>query len=349
MNYAYGGRGRWLLRRLAERDAEQREGSGVRAHLARQHGVSRCPGERFRLLGRPRDGGRRLEPRRSHGSEGLPHGAGVRQLAAAGPRLSCTKYNEGDVSQLSAESSVFSPAIARLNQRSFAFYVNGAGALRYAHSDSEWLCPTPSTTPCATWWFPHTHALPAKGGVDAVRIDGPQLRLLVVTVDGQGRLWESRLTTNVFQQETWTPPALIPGSSKVLGEPSLARRALCSVFLAYKTTGDSSVIASGLVVGVGGGSPAGVPHGRGRPDRAARLRLTPGSAGATCPPGRAPTPCWARSHTPVECSRSGSWTRRPAGGSRPSTCSPRGKGSKGVPRSPGCRGVRQTTPSAGCT
>ena len=169
-----------------------------------------------------------------------PKGSTVRayaNLQPQGPGCEYTKYNEGDVSQLSAESSMLSPAIARLNQRSFAFYVNGAGALRYAHSDSEWLCPTPSTTPCATWSFPHTHALPAKGGVDAVRIDGPQ-RLLVVTVDGQGRLWESRLTTNVFQQETWTPPALIPGSSKVLGEPSLARRALCSVFLAYKTTGD---------------------------------------------------------------------------------------------------------------
>jgi hypothetical protein len=168
-----------------------------------------------------------------------PAGTTVRAYANYQPSGSCeyTRYNKSAISISSSESSRLSPAIARLNQRAYAFYVNASGALRYARSESEWLCPQPSATPCARWSIPQTHPLPAASGVDVQPIDSPKA-LLVVTVDSVGRLWESRLTTDFFSgAETWTTPALIPGSSPVIGEPSLARRGLCSMYLTYKTIG----------------------------------------------------------------------------------------------------------------
>jgi hypothetical protein len=108
---------------------------------------------------------------------------------------------------------------------------------RYTHTDSEWLCPVPSATNCATWSAPQTLGLPAGGGIDVEHLDSPNA-LLAVSVDTLGRLWQARLTTDANHVETWTSPTLIAGSSPARGEPSLARRGLCTMFLAYKTAGN---------------------------------------------------------------------------------------------------------------
>jgi hypothetical protein len=166
-----------------------------------------------------------------------PAGTTVRAYANYEPGGSCeyTRYNESAASGV--EKSALSPAIARLNQRAYSFYVRTDGVPRYTHTDSEWLCPVPSASPCATWSAPQTLGLPAAGGIDVARLDSPNA-LLAVSVDSIGRLWQARLTTDLNQVETWTSPTLIPGSGPAVGEPSLARRGLCTMFLAYKTTGN---------------------------------------------------------------------------------------------------------------
>jgi hypothetical protein len=74
--------------------------------------------------------------------------------------------------------------------------------------------------------------------MDAERLDGyaPRSSLLLIARDGLGRLWQSRLSVNFLGLERWTARTRVPGSSRVLGEPALARYGPCSTYLAYKDT-----------------------------------------------------------------------------------------------------------------
>lgn len=128
------------------------------------------------------------------------------------------------------------PALARIGNRLYAFWVND-GKLWYAYSTSAWKCPQIGTA-CGSWQAPRPADMAAGGGVDVERIrvrgDGFTAdQLLVVTVDGSGKIWERRVN-GPGGGYVWSRKEQVPGSIG-LGPPSLASTGDGSnVYLVYK-------------------------------------------------------------------------------------------------------------------
>lgn len=149
------------------------------------------------------------------------------------PNAACeyTRYNRSNID----EASSVSPALEQLNGQTYAFYVRTDGELRVAHTDSGWSCDVPDAdTECATWSDPET-VLPEAVSVDVERVGSPA-ELLVVYLDPDGQLIETRLALGASGLPTWSPEVVIPDASQATGELSMARLGPCRVFLAYKTT-----------------------------------------------------------------------------------------------------------------
>lgn len=163
-----------------------------------------------------------------------PAGKTVRAYANFSPGGSGCEYTRYNQIRINDASSMQTPAMARLGNRLYVFFP-ALGQLRHTYSTSSWNCPEPSIdTPCGYWTSSEATQMNAHGGVDAERIgNGSQERLLIVTIDKNGKLWERRLGVNSQGQEHWTSPTRIPNSSTATGEPALARID-GGAYLAYK-------------------------------------------------------------------------------------------------------------------
>lgn len=79
----------------------------------------------------------------------------------------------------------------------------------------------------------------AHHGVDVIRLGTrDQARLLVITIDTEGQLWQKQLSLNSQGEEVWSQATQIPGSSPAAGEPSLADLGHCKKFLSYRGADD---------------------------------------------------------------------------------------------------------------
>ncbi|MFI7134308.1 hypothetical protein ACIBQ1_52180 [Nonomuraea sp. NPDC050153] len=128
------------------------------------------------------------------------------------------------------------PALARIGNRLYAFWVNG-GRLWYAYSTSPWDCQEIGTG-CGRWQEVRRTDMAADGGVDAervrVRFNGSSAeQVLVVTIDGSGKIWERRINSAAGGYQ-WSRREQVPGGVG-LGPPSLAATGDGSnVYLVYK-------------------------------------------------------------------------------------------------------------------
>ncbi len=172
--------------------------------------------------------------------EFAPAGTTVRAYAnykPGGGGCEFTRYNQSSIENA---ASTQSPAIARLGNRLYVFY-SVLGAVYYTYSTDAGNCPVPDTTACGTWSDTEIAYMDAQGGVDAVKIgDGADARLLVVTIDHNGVLWERRLALDASGNESWTDHRQIAGSATptnglaTRSEPSLSDLGYCKIFLAYR-------------------------------------------------------------------------------------------------------------------
>lgn len=146
-----------------------------------------------------------------------------------------TRYNQ---SLIPNAASLKSPAMARLGNRLYAFH-SVLGLLHYTYSTDAGNCPVPDVTPCATWAATERAGMDAHHGVDVVRLGTrDQARLLVITIDTEGQLWQKQLSLNSQGDEVWSQATRIPGSSPAAGEPSLADLGHCKKFLSYRGADD---------------------------------------------------------------------------------------------------------------
>jgi hypothetical protein len=152
------------------------------------------------------------------------------------PGESC-EYTRAKEVIIPAAASVQTPALGRLQGRLYAFY-SILGLLRYTHTSLPINCPIDNDSACIDWSDWSNALLNAGGGVDVAPLAGfgSAPGLLVVTIDNDGVLWESRLTLTVNGGEAFTPPVRIPNSSIAAGEPALAQVGACANILVYKDT-----------------------------------------------------------------------------------------------------------------
>jgi hypothetical protein len=178
--------------------------------------------------------------------EFAPPGTTVRAYAnykPGGGGCEFTRYNQSIIEDA---ASMQSPAMARLGNRLYVFY-SVLGAVYYTYSTDAGNCPEPSTDPCATWSDPEIAYMDAQGGVDVVKIgDAAEARLLVVTIDHEGTIWERRLSVDGSGNESWTDHREIAGEAAPVeglstgSAPSLSDLGYCKIFLAYRGA-DSAV------------------------------------------------------------------------------------------------------------
>lgn len=163
-----------------------------------------------------------------------PEGTTVRAYSnfrSSGGGCEFTRYNS---SLIPKAASIQSPAIARLGNRFYAFF-SVLGLLFYTHSDDMGNCPVPSLSPCATWSDTESLSMDAGNGVDIVRLgQGNSAKLLVITIDSEGQVWENRLFLNENRKEIWDDPVKVAGASAATGEPSLSDLGRCKIFLSYR-------------------------------------------------------------------------------------------------------------------
>lgn len=165
-------------------------------------------------------------------------GITVRAYANFKPGNGGCEYTRYNRSQIPNAASLQSPAISRLGNRVYAFH-SVLGLLHYTHSTDAGNCPVPDVTPCATWTSIERAGMDAHHGVDILRLGtGDQARLLVVTIDTEGQLWQKQLSLNAQGDEVWSQATKIPGSSPAAGEPSLADLGHCKKFLSYRGADD---------------------------------------------------------------------------------------------------------------
>lgn len=130
--------------------------------------------------------------------------------------------------------TAISPAIARYHDRTYIFW-GTANAISYRWTSSEMNCPVPAKARCAAWDGLGTIPIPSARGLDVVRFgSGSGTRLIVVAINSEGQLVETRLAIS-GSSEMWTTPVAIDSSEVVSGEPSLAAMDDCDVTLAYKS------------------------------------------------------------------------------------------------------------------
>jgi hypothetical protein len=157
-----------------------------------------------------------------------PDGTLVRAYANFRPGSGC-EHTRWHQTRVPASATQAAPSIARLRGRMYVFSTP-LGILRYAWSTSRWSCARPELTSCGSFagWGDGPLYTNAFRGVDVARIHyGPSAgldRLLVVAVDDDGLLWETRLWLSSSGVESWTTPTPVPGATASSGIPALTAR-----------------------------------------------------------------------------------------------------------------------------
>lgn len=166
-----------------------------------------------------------------------PAGETVRAYANNGPNRECelTRMNEAAVGGARTNTSL---ALARAAGRTYLFFVDPSGVVRYAASTSSWQCTTAESGCPGSSWGGVQHAgfaVTAEGVDIAAATFAGRTYLAVVVSAADGTLW-SRFAVHAGNNITWTPAAMIP-SAQVSGEPALAGiRGGSGLYLAYKGT-----------------------------------------------------------------------------------------------------------------
>lgn len=165
-----------------------------------------------------------------------PAGTTVRAYAnfkPGGPGCEFTRYNQMTLSQA---KSTRSPALTRLGNRLFIFYVED-GKVMYSDSTSTWNCPEPVDEGCAgaTWSTPRTKSFNAAiDGIDATAVKTANGRKILVVASGEDGVLRYAYLTIVGGVESWSVPERIPGASLSAGEPSIALTMPSGGVLAYR-------------------------------------------------------------------------------------------------------------------
>lgn len=167
-----------------------------------------------------------------------PEGTSVRAYANFKPGGGGCEYTRYNSSFIPRAASLKSPAIARLGNRLYVFY-SVLGLVQYNFSKDAGNCPVPDVTPCSTWSATGRADMDASNGVDIIRLGkGEDERLLVISIDTDGQLWQKQLTLNSQGEELWGSLSQLPSYSPAAGEPSLADLGHCKIFLSYRGTDD---------------------------------------------------------------------------------------------------------------
>jgi hypothetical protein len=153
-------------------------------------------------------------------------GRHVRAYANFHPGGSCeyTRYNQVQVEGAQSDRA---PAVARLGNRIYAFWVDQASRrVRYRFSTSAWNCSTPGP-PCGSWdggGIATTSEMGEIAGIDAARLGN---RLVLISLAKAGGpltkfsvLWQRELTVSAAGVESWTAPQNL-GTTTAAGEPAL--------------------------------------------------------------------------------------------------------------------------------
>lgn len=163
-------------------------------------------------------------------------GETVRAYANYGAGLECefTRMNKVTVPSARTNSSL---ALARFSGKTYLFFVDPAGTVRFSTSTSNWKCAA-AEAGCdgSGWSSPTSAAFPVKAvGVDADTTSFFGLSYLAIAVTAQdGTLWHRIAFRQPNGVEFWRGAEQIP-SAPVAGEPSLAGiRSGTGLFLAYK-------------------------------------------------------------------------------------------------------------------
>ncbi len=156
-------------------------------------------------------------------------GWSVRAYANYKPGGGGCEFTRMNSSMIPTAASTVSPAMARLGNRLYVFY-SVLGAVYTTYSTDAGNCPQADFSACATWSDRVPVYMDAQGGIDVVKAGNT---LVIVTIDNNGVLWESRLTLDGAGNEQWAGPVQIAGSAAV-SEPSLSDVANCKVLLAYR-------------------------------------------------------------------------------------------------------------------
>ncbi|MEZ4270483.1 MAG: hypothetical protein R3C68_03305 [Myxococcota bacterium] len=143
---------------------------------------------------------------------------------------------------LSVASSPKSPALVRLGDRTYAFYVSRTGYLAYLETQSDFDCPTAEVGCAGTSFTPSffdtgwNHDIQSFDAVSIVE-DGRE-KVMIVYLDTRARLWMTKMSFSRSMGRIFSAPEQIPANN-VAGEPSLTANALGNddtkvVWLAYK-------------------------------------------------------------------------------------------------------------------
>lgn len=144
----------------------------------------------------------------------------VRAYANYTANKECEYTKENEV-RIDGAASSRSPALTRLAQRIYAFYIDSASQqVRYAFSDSAWDCATFNAN-CGSFQvggIASDQTLGAVAGIDAATLRN---RVVLSAITTDGRLWQRELSL-VSNSESWTPWRQIPEAAVAAGEPALA-------------------------------------------------------------------------------------------------------------------------------
>jgi hypothetical protein len=144
-----------------------------------------------------------------------------------------TKYNSVRLPSVSDRS----PALARLGTMTMAFFLTPQGALQFDYTLDSLACPEPAVKGCGPGllsqfidesWNRNIRAFDAH----LISDDGVD-KILVVYVDAERRLWETKFSRVGF---AWSQPIRIATASIAVDEISLAGGRQVT-FLAYKSSG----------------------------------------------------------------------------------------------------------------
>jgi hypothetical protein len=155
-----------------------------------------------------------------------PAGETVRAYANFQPGGSC-EYTRWNKSPVVFVTSTLAPALARLDGRLRAFFVDRRGRLSWSTSSkSSWNCPKPKKDGCddAGWGLPSVLFDRQVAGVDAIRLLDREA-LLVVATDEAGGVWSRVIRPD--DKGSWQR---IPGPATT-GSPSLARVNLATMLV----------------------------------------------------------------------------------------------------------------------
>jgi Bacterial TSP3 repeat len=174
-----------------------------------------------------------------------PAGTTVRAYAnnRFGTGCEYTKYNKVQV----AGTVLVSPAIARLGDRMYVFYISSADfRVKYRSAPSLWSCEVPAKDGCGSAAFGAEQdagfaALTLDAAAAKITVNGGLVPgLLVVGICSTGQIL-SRTLTRPAGVETWSSVINVSPRAVAYHEPALAARNNGSAVLLYKNNTDHTI------------------------------------------------------------------------------------------------------------